>query len=150
MDRAQGLRRLTRRAAFAAFFLLLASALAGEAAAQRVVVEIAPAVLRGEPILAAALRRNLPREIQKSLAGKYKGPLRVRIIDAKMMREPGFGIAERADYLEGFVIVPGRDPKPIRLTLPFDRSLFSFTPQGEAVRVRNLIEVFAQWAAKYS
>jgi hypothetical protein len=66
------------------------------------------------------------------------------------MRDPGFGMIQRADYLEGFVMLPGRDPERIRLTLPFDRSLFSFTPQGEAVRMRNLIEVFAQWVAKYS
>lgn len=150
MDRAQGLKRLTLRTVFAALFLLLASALTGEAFAQRVVVEVAPAVMRGEPHLAAILRKALPHEIRKQIAGKKVSVLRVRIADAKIMREPGFGIVERADYLEGVVIVPGRDPERIRLTLPFDRSLFSFTPQGEAVRVRNLIEVFAQWIAKYS
>lgn len=137
------------RAGFAALFFLLASALAGEAFAQRIVVEIAPAVTRGEPRLAATLRKALPQEIRKQVAGKQTSLLRIRITDAKIMREPGFGIVERADYLEGLVLFPGRDPQPIRLTLPFDRSLFSFTPQGEAVRVRNLIEVFAQWIAKY-
>lgn len=141
---------MTLRAAFVALFFLLGPALTGEAAAQRVVVEVAPAVTRGEPMLTAALRQHLAREIRKSLAGRYKGPLRVRIADAKFMRDPGFGMIQRADYLEGFVMLPGRDPERIRLTLPFDRSLFSFTPQGEAVRMRNLIEVFAQWVAKYS
>lgn len=150
MDRAQGLSRQALRAAFAALFSLLAFALPGKAFAQRVVVEVAPAVLRGEPQLAATLRKALPQEIRKQIGGKQVRLLRVRIADAKLMREPGFGIAERADYLEGFVILPGRDPQRIRLTLPFDRSLFSFTPQGEAVRVRNLIEVFAQWVGKYS
>ncbi len=137
------------RAALAAVVLLLAAAIGGEAKAQRVTLEIAPAVSRSEPMLAAALRQNLPREIQKSLAGKYKGPLRVRIMDAKFMHNPGFGIIDRADYLDGLVIVPGRDPIPIRLTLPFDRSLSAFTPQGQGVRVRNLTQVFAQWVAKY-
>lgn len=137
------------RAAFVALALLSGVALGGEAHAQRVTVEIAPAVARGEPQLASYLRRALPAEIRRTLAGRYKGALRVRIADAKLMRHPGFGIADRADYLEGSVIVPGRDPIPIRLTLPFDRSLFFFTPQGESVRVRNLVQVFAQWVAKY-
>ncbi len=117
--------------------------------AQRISIEISPLVARGEPQLSGYLRRALPVEIQKTLGGKYKGPLRVRIVDAKFMRHPGFGIVERADYLDGVVIVPNRDPIPIRLTLPFDRSLNAFTPQGEAVRAQNLASVFAQWAAKY-
>ena len=112
-------------------------------------VEISPSVARYEPALAALLRGALPREIQKAVAGKYSGPLRVRINDAKIPRHPGFGIAGRDDYLDGVVIAPGRDPIPIRLTLPFDRSMFSFTPMGENIRARNLVEVFAQWVAKY-
>jgi len=145
-----GARSLTKlRGLLAAVALLLAVFLPGEAHAQRISIEVAPPVVRSEPQFAAYLRRALPGEIQKTLAGKYKGPLRVRINDAKLMRHPGFGIAERADYLDGVVLVPGRDPIPIRLTLPFDRSMFSFTPMGENVRVRNLVEVFAQWVAKY-
>ncbi len=136
------------RAALVAIAVVFAIFSGTEAKAQR--LEIAPSVTRGEPQLAAALRATLPREIAKRLAGKYRGTLRVRITDAKLMREPGFGIVQRADYLEGLLILPGSDPKPIRLTLPFDRSLFLFSPQGEAVRVRNLIEVFAQWVAKYA
>lgn len=73
----------------------------------------------------------------------------MRILDAKFMRDPGFGIVERADYLDGVMVVPGNEPKPIRLTLPFDRTLFMFTPQGENVRAQNLASVFAQWVAKY-
>jgi hypothetical protein len=138
------------RTAFAALAVLVCASFAGEASAQRITLDITPSVTRGEPRLAATLRTALAGEIRKQLAGKYSGPLRVRITDAKLMREPGFGIATRADYLEGLLIVPGREPKPIRLTLPFDRSLFYFSPQGEAVRARNLIEVFAQWVAKYS
>lgn len=133
-----------------ALALLFGAAASGDASAQTVSIEIAPGVARSEPYLAAALRQALPREIQSRLAGKYRGPLRVRILDAKIMRQPGFGIAERADYLEGLAIVPGREPVPIRLTLPFDRSLFSFTIEGESLRVRNLIEAFAQWVAKYT
>ena len=138
------------RAAFIALALLLGAAFSAPAQAQRVALEIVPGVSRSEPQFAAYLRRALPAEIQKALAGKYKGPLRVRIADVKIMRHPGFGIADRADYLDGILFVPGRDPVPIRLTLPFDRSLFSFTPQGENIRVRNLVEVFAQWVAKYT
>jgi hypothetical protein len=137
------------RFAFLALSLWLSAFLSAEAQAQRVTLEIAPAVSRGEPRLAADLRRALPVEIQKTIAGKYKGALRIRILDAKFMRDPGFGIVERADYLDGVMIVPGRDPIPIRLTLPFDRSLFMFTPQGEAIRARSLVEVFAQWVGKY-
>jgi hypothetical protein len=137
------------RIAFLALSLWLSAFLSTPVHAQRVTLEIAPAVSRSEPRLAADLRRALPVEIQKTIAGKYRGPLRVRIMDAKFMSHPGFGIVERADYLDGVVIVPGRDPIPIRLTLPFDRSMFMFTPQGEAVRARNLVEVFAQWVAKY-
>jgi hypothetical protein len=145
-----GTRSLTKlRRLLAAFALLLATFFPGEARAQRISLEIALPVSRSEPQLAAYLRRALPGEVQKVLAGKYKGPLRIRINDAKIMRHPGFGIADRADYLDGMVLVPGRDPIPIRLTLPFDRSMFSFTPMGENVRVRNLVEVFAQWVAKY-
>ncbi len=129
--------------------LLLSAFSFDTANAQRITIEILPPVARGEPQLTGYLRRALPVEIQKTLGGKYKGPLRVRIVDAKFMRHPGFGIVERADYLDGVVIVPGRDPIPIRLTLPFDRSMFSFTPQGEAVRAQNLVSVFAQWVAKY-
>jgi hypothetical protein len=150
VDRTRRLIAPAMRAASAAFFVLLFVSLAGEASAQRLTLDIAQSVARGEPRLAATLRTALPQEIRKQLAGKYSGPLRVRITDAKLMREPGFGIATRADYLEGVVIAPGRDPRPIRLTLPFDRSLFYFSPQGEALRARNLIEVFAQWVAKYS
>jgi hypothetical protein len=137
------------RIAFLALSLWLGAFLSGEAQAQRVTLEIAPSVSRSEPQLAAYLRRALPAEIQKSIAGKYRGPLRVRINDAKFMRHPGFGIIDRADYLDGVLLVPGREPKPIRLTLPFDRSLFMFSPQGEAVRAQNLASVFAQWVAKY-
>jgi hypothetical protein len=132
-----------------ALSLWLGAFLSGEAQAQRITLEILPSVTRSEPQLASYLRRALPAEIQKSLAGKYKGPLRVRINDAKFMRHPGFGIIDRADYLDGVLIVPGREPKPIRLTLPFDRNLFMFSPQGEAVRAQNLASVFAQWVAKY-
>jgi hypothetical protein len=137
------------RIAFLGLSLWLSALLSTAAQAQRVTLDIAPAVSRGEPRLTADLRRALPVEIRKTIAGKYKGPLRVRILDAKFMRHPGFGIVDRADYLDGILFVPGREPVPIRLTLPFDRSLFSFTPQGEAVRARNLVEVFAQWVAKY-
>jgi len=150
VDRAQGLRGAPLRVASAALLFLLAFALTAEASAQRVAVEITPSAMRSEPRLAAALRTALPQEIRKRILGKQIRSLRVRITDAKIMREPGFGIVERADYLEGFVLLPGREPQRIRLTLPFDRSLFSFTPQGEALRVQNLIEVFAQWVAKYS
>jgi hypothetical protein len=132
-----------------ALSLWLGAFVSGEAQAQRVTLEIAPAVSRSEPQLTSYLRRALPAEIQKSLAGKYTGPLRVRINDAKFMRHPGFGIVNRADYLDGVLIVPGREAKPIRLTLPFDRNLFMFSPQGEAVRAQNLASVFAQWVAKY-
>lgn len=137
------------RIALLALSLWLGAFLSGEAQAQRIALEISPSVARSEPQLTAYLRSTLPAEIRKSLAGKYKGALRVRIHDAKFMRHPGFGIVERADYLDGVVIVPGRDPVPIRLTLPFDRSLFMFSPQGEAVRAQNLASVFAQWVAKY-
>jgi hypothetical protein len=137
------------RIAFLALSLWLGAFLSGGAQAQRVTLEIAPSVSRSEPQLTAYLRRALPAEIQKSLAGKYKGPLRVRINDAKFMRHPGFGIIDRADYLDGVLLVPGREPKPIRLTLPFDRNLFMFSPQGEAIRAQNLASVFAQWVAKY-
>jgi hypothetical protein len=137
------------RIVFLALSLWLGAFLSGEARAQRVTLEIAPAVTRGEPQLTGYLRRALPAEIRKSLAGKYKGPLRVRINDAKFMRHPGFGIVDRADYLDGVLIVPGREAKPIRLTLPFDRNLFMFTPEGEAIRAQNLASVFAQWVAKY-
>jgi hypothetical protein len=129
--------------------LCLSGLLLEEAKAQAVTIEITVTAGRSEPELVPLLRNELPREIQKAVAGKYNGPLRVRITDAKLLREPGFGIATRADYLEGVLTVPGRDPVPIRLTLPFERSLFMFSPQGEAVRVQNLIEVFAQWVAKY-
>lgn len=132
-----------------ALSLWLGASLSGEAQAQRIALEISPSVARSEPQLTSYLRRALPAEIQKTLAGKYKGPLRVRINDAKFMRHPGFGIIDRADYLDGFVLVPNRTPIPIRLTLPFDRSLFMFSPQGEAVRAQNLASVFAQWVAKY-
>ena len=137
------------RIALLALSLWLGAFLSGEAQAQRVTLEVAPSVARSEPRLTAYLRRVLPAEIQKSLAGKYRGALRVRINDANFMRHPGFGIVDRADYLDGIVIVPGRNPIPIRLTLPFDRSLFMFSPQGEAVRAQNLASVFAQWIAKY-
>jgi hypothetical protein len=137
------------RFALFALGLWLGAFVSTEASAQRIALEIAPAVSRSEPQLAAYLRRALPFEIQKSLAGKYKGALRVRILDAKFMHNPGFGIVERADYLDGVVIAPGRDPIPIRLTLPFDRTMFMFTPQGENVRAQNLASVFAQWVAKY-
>ena len=73
----------------------------------------------------------------------------MRIVDARLMRGPSFGFVDRADYLEGYVLVPRRDPVPIRLTLPFDRSAFSLTPPGENVRVYNLVRTFAQWVAKY-
>ncbi len=132
-----------------ALSLWLGAFLSGEAQAQRIALEISPKVARSEPQLASYLRRALPAEIQKLIAGKYRGPLRVRILDAKFMRHPGFGIVERADYLDGVLIVPGRDPVPIRLTLPFDRSMHSFTPFGESVRAQNLASVFAQWVAKY-
>lgn len=132
-----------------ALSLWLGAFLSGEAKAQRVSLEIAPSVSLREPQLTGHLRRALPGEIQRALAGKYKGLVRIRIHDAKFMREPGFGIVERADYLDGVMILPGRERKQIRLTLPFDRSLFMFTPQGEAVRVQNLVSVFAQWVAKY-
>ena len=132
-----------------ALSLWLGAFLSGEAQAQRIALDISPSVALSEPQLTNYLRRVLPAEIQKSLAGKYKGPLRVRIVDAKFMRHPGFGIIDRADYLDGVLIVPGREPKPIRLTLPFDRSLFMFSPQGEAIRAQNLASVFAQWVAKY-
>lgn len=137
------------RFAALALGLWLSAFVSAEAQAQRVSVEISPSVVRYEPALAALLRSALPREIQKAVAGKYSGPLRVRIHDAKIPRHPGFGIAGRDDYLDGVVIAPGRDPIPIRLTLPFDRSMFSFTPMGESIRARNLVEVFAQWVAKY-
>ena len=132
-----------------ALSLWLGAFVSGEARAQRITLEISPAVTRSEPQLTSYLRRALPAEIQKSIAGKYRGPLRVRINDAKFMRHPGFGIVDRADYLDGVLIVPGNAPKPIRLTLPFDRSLFMFSPQGEAVRAQNLASVFAQSVAKY-
>lgn len=137
------------RALFIAFTAIITIFLGAEAQAQRVSVEIAPPVSRSEPQLAAYLRGALPAEIGKILRGKYTGPLRIRILDAKIMRQPGFGIAERADFLDGVVIVPKRDPILIRLTLPFERSLNAFTPQGESVRVQNLVQVFAHWVAKY-
>lgn len=137
------------RIAVLALSLWLGAFVSGEAQAQRIAIDIAPSVARSEPQLASYLRRALPAEIVKALAGKYRGPLRVRINDAKIMRHPGFNIIERADYLDGILIVPGRDPVPIRLTLPFDRSLNAFTPLGENVRVQNLAQVFAQWVAKY-
>ncbi len=137
------------RAVLLALALLPGAFLSTEAHAQRVSVEVAPSIARSEPQFTAYLRGTLPREIRKTVAGRHKGPLRVRINDARFMRHPGYGIVQRADYLDGVVIVPGRDPIPIRLTLPFDRSMFAFTPQGEALRVQNLVEVFAQWVAKY-
>lgn len=137
------------RIVLVALGLWLSAFVSGEAQAQRVIVEIAPQVARSEPQLTAYLRNALPGEIQKAVRGKYSGPLRVRILDAKFMRQPGFGIAERADFLDGVVIVPKRDPIPIRLTLPFDRSLNAFTPQGKSLRAQNLVQVFAQWVAKY-
>jgi hypothetical protein len=137
------------RFATLALGLWLSVFVSGDAQAQRVTLEIAPSVMRSEPQLSAYLRRALPAEIQKTLAGRYRGPLRVRILDAKFMRDPGFGIVDRADYLDGVMVVPGKEPKPIRLTLPFDRTLFMFTPQGENVRAQNLASVFAQWVAKY-
>jgi len=137
------------RIAALALGLWLGAFVSTDAQAQRIALEIAPSVSRSEPALAAYVRRALPAEIVKWVAGKYRGPLRVRINDAKFMNHPGFGIVDRADYLDGVVIVPGRNPIPIRLTLPFDRNLFMFTPQGEAVRVQNLVSVFAQWVAKY-
>ncbi len=137
------------RIATFALSLWLSAFVSATAQAQQISLDIAPAVLRSEPRLAVDLRRALPMEIRKWVAGKYRGPLRVRILDAKFMREPGFGIVDRADYLDGVVIVPGRAPIPIRLTLPFDRTLFMFTPQGEAIRAQNLVSVFAQWVAKY-
>jgi len=136
------------RSALLALSLWLGAFVSGEAQAQRVTLDIAPSVIRSEPQLASFVRRVLPAEIRRTVAGKYAGPLRVRILDAKFMRHPGFGIIERADYLDGVMIVPGRDPVPIRLTLPFDRSLNAFTPQGEAVRAENLVSVFAQWVAR--
>jgi hypothetical protein len=148
VDRAGSLTEVIR-AAFVALFFLIGAASPVPAQAQRVAIEISPSVARYEPALAALIRTALPGEIQKALAGRYTGPLRVRINDAKILRQPGFGIAGRDDYLDGVVIAPGREPIPIRLTLPFDRSMFSFTPQGEALRARNLIEVFAQWVGKY-
>jgi hypothetical protein len=137
------------RIAAAALGLWLSAFISTDVQAQRIALEIAPSVLRSEPALAAYVRKVLPAEINKWVAGRYRGPLRVRIHDAKFMNHPGFSIVDRADYLDGVVIVPGRDPIPIRLTLPFDRSLFMFTPQGEAVRAQNLVSVFAQWVAKY-
>jgi len=148
MGRARNLIRKMRFAALA-LGLWLGAFVSGPVHAQQISLEISPAVSRSEPRLAADLRNALPSEIRKWVAGKYRGPIRVRINDAKFMREPGFGIVDRADYLDGIVIVPGRNPIPIRLTLPFDRSLFMFTPQGEAVRAQNLVSVFAQWVAKY-
>ena len=129
--------------------LLSAAVFSGEAKAQRVNLEISPAVARNEPALTGLIRAVLPREIQKNLAGRFKGTIRVRINDAKLPRQPGFGIAGRDDFLDGVGIVPGRDPIPIRLTLPFERSMFAFTPEGEAHRANNLVEVFAQWVGKY-
>ncbi|MCW5682323.1 MAG: hypothetical protein KF794_11385 [Xanthobacteraceae bacterium] len=134
---------------FLAALTLLAFSLTGEAKAQRVVLEIAPQVTRSEPEFAAFLRRTLPVEINRAIAGKYTGTLRVRIVDARLMRGPSFGFVDSTDYLEGYVLVPRRDPVPIRLTLPFDRSAFSLTPPGENVRVYNLVRTFAQWVAKY-
>lgn len=137
------------RFALLALSLWLGVFLSSEAQAQRVTLEIAPAAVRGEPQLMAYVRGTLPAEIRRQLASKYRGALRVRINDAKFMHEPGLGIAERADYLDGVLLVPGRQPKPIRLTLPFERSMFAFTPQGANVRAQNLVAVFAQWVAKY-
>lgn len=140
---------MRKRFAAIALSLWLSVFISAEANAQRITLDIAPSAARSEPRLMGYLRATLPAEIRKQVGGKYGGPLRVRINDAKFMNNPGFGIVDRADYLDGVLIVPGRDPIPIRLTLPFDRSLFSFTPQGEAVRAQNLSSVFAQWVAKY-
>lgn len=148
MGRARSLSTQMRFLAMA-LSLWLGAFVCAEAKAQRVSLEIATAVSLREPQMTSHLRRALPGEIRKALAGKYAGLVRIRIYDAKFMREPGFGIVERADYLYGVMVLSGREPKPISLTLPFDRSLFMFTPQGEALRAQNLGSVFAQWVAKY-
>jgi hypothetical protein len=130
--------------------ILLAGALTTPGFAQRVTVDVAPLARKGVGPLAGHIRAALPAQIQKAIAGKYRGPLTVRIRDIRLYQYTGFRYIEPTDYLEGDLIIPGRAPQPILLALPVDRSPTMLTPYGVSLRMNYLLETFAQWVAKYT
>ena len=129
--------------------LLLACAFASPSLAQRVTVDVSPLAAKGAGPLAAHIRATLPAQIRKAIAGKYQGPLTVRIRAVTLHQHTGFRIVEPIDFMEGDLIIPGRPPKPILLALPVDRSATMLTPYGMSLRINYLTETFAQWVARY-
>jgi hypothetical protein len=142
----QSLRRLVSTAVLS---LVLAGAIASPGLAQRVTVDVSPLVAKGAGPLAAHIRATLPAQVRKAIAGKYHGPLTIRIRSVILHQFTGFGRIEPTDYMEGDLIIPGRPAKPILLAHPFDRSPTFLTPYGQALRINNLIEIFAYWVARY-
>ncbi len=137
------------RLALGLALLLFAGTFAAPASAQRVTVDVSPLAAKGAGPLAAHIRATLPAQVQKAIAGKYSGPLTIRIRAVTLYQYTGFRIVEPTDFMEGDLIIPGRPPKPILLALPFDRSPTFLTPYGMSLRINNLTETFAQWVAKY-
>lgn len=132
-----------------ALSFVLAAAFDTPALAQRVTVDVSPLAAKGVGPLAAHIRASLPAQIRKAVAGKYSGPMTIRIRTVMLYQYTGFRAVEPTDYLEGDLIIPGRPPQPILLALPVDRSPTMLTPYGLSLRVNNLIETFAQWVARY-
>jgi hypothetical protein len=137
---------------FAVFIVALAAAFAAapEATAQHVTVDTSILTAKGVPAhYAAVIRAELAPRVRNKLAGKYTGPVTIRIKTLQLASFPMFRSSQPTDYLEGDVIIPGRAPIPILLPLPFDPAPASFTPSGEARRIYFLIEYFSSWVARY-
>jgi hypothetical protein len=96
----------------------------------------------------AVIRAELAPRVRNKLAGKYTGPITIRMKTFRLASFPMFRSSEPTDYLEGDVILPGR-VIPILLPLPVDPGAVQFTPTGEARRIYLLIEYFSQWVARY-
>jgi hypothetical protein len=141
--------RAPRLAVVFALSLLLAGSFAAPASAQRVNVDVSPLAAKGVGPLAARIRATLPAQVRKAVAGKYSGPMTIRIRTIMLYQYTGFRYTQPTDYLEGDLIIPGRPPQPILLALPVDRSPTFLTPYGVSLRVNYLVETFAQWVARY-
>jgi hypothetical protein len=93
--------RAPRLALVFALSLLLAGSGAAPASAQRVTVDVSPLAAKGVGPLAARIRAALPAQVRKAVAGKYSGPMTIRIRTVMLYQYTGFRYAQPTDYLEG-------------------------------------------------
>lgn len=146
-------KHITIFAAAFALFLTVNVAHARDGVYRAVAIDTSKVAITGHRHLAAAVKPALAGEFSKALGprlGNRGSVVSVRItqIDLGSYGGQDNWSGQINDEIRGVVVVPGRGAIPIRVVLsPSDAGAW-YAQNIDELRVRRLLEAFAQWTAR--